>query len=277
MDSSFTTHESLDSSFNDLPLTQEEDVPPTPVRRTSAVWKHYKFLGSRGMCLIRLFMCSPVSNMFSILAYCKLCHKDYAYQSGGTGHLTRHYGKCSMKSNQLSLAPLDTAECEEALTKMIVAHAYPFAMSEHMFFKKFVKLLNPGFVIPNRKKVKDSCMKLYDQMYENMKQGFQMFDGKVSFTTDVWTSVNNDPYLVVTAHWIDESWVYSDRVIAFDYFPSPHTGQAIAQMLLKTFDDWNLQTKVRTSFVTILYFLYTNYLYRFCVLLWTMHLPTFPV
>jgi len=59
----------------------------------------------------------------------------------------------------------------------------------------------------------------------------------------MWTSDTGAPYMVITAHWIDDKWNLKHTIIAFQRFSHPHTGQQIQEATSKIFQDFSLTTK----------------------------------
>ena len=53
-------------------------------------------------------------------------------------------------------------------------------------------------------------------------------------------------YFVVTAHWITECFQHRTVVLEFCYFPSPHTGDATADILLRVIQRYNLTERLAT-------------------------------
>ena len=62
----------------------------------------------------------------------------------------------------------------------------------------------------------------------------------------MWTSDTGAPYMVLTAHWIDNEWNLRHVIIAFQRFSHPHTGQQIQEATLKIFQDFSIATKAST-------------------------------
>jgi hypothetical protein len=63
--------------------------------------------------------------------------------------------------------------------------------------------------------------------------------GKLSFTTDVWTSPSSVPFVCVTVHYLNDDWELCSRVMPFRYLPGSHTGLKIGALfedILKEFD-----------------------------------------
>ena len=62
----------------------------------------------------------------------------------------------------------------------------------------------------------------------------------------MWTSDTGAPYMVLTAHWIDDEWDLKHVIIAFQCFSSPHTGERIQEITLKIFQEFSIVTKAST-------------------------------
>lgn len=70
----------------------------------------------------------------------------------------------------------------------------------------------------------------------------QALVSKISFTFDAWTSEPGDPYLSITAHYIDTppecpmDWELRTDQLAFKSIEGRHTGQNMANILINTID-----------------------------------------
>ena len=62
----------------------------------------------------------------------------------------------------------------------------------------------------------------------------------------MWTSDAGAPYMVLTAHWIDNEWKLRHAIISFQSFPYPHTGEQIQKATFKIFQEFSIITKVLT-------------------------------
>ena len=51
------------------------------------------------------------------------------------------------------------------------------------------------------------------------------------FSTDIWSSRNNDSYMALSFHYISESFELRKFIIACSYFDGHHTGDAISAKL----------------------------------------------
>ena len=62
----------------------------------------------------------------------------------------------------------------------------------------------------------------------------------------MWTSDTGAPYMVLTAHWIDNEWNLKHVIIAFQRFSHLHTGVQIQEVTLKIFQEFSIATKAST-------------------------------
>ena len=78
----------------------------------------------------------------------------------------------------------------------------------------------------------------------------QHIDSQVSMTFDSWTSIAGDPFLSITAHYIDslednpQKWELRSEQLAFTPIRGNHSGENIAKILIETIDKFGLRKKV---------------------------------
>jgi len=68
---------------------------------------------------------------------------------------------------------------------------------------------------------------------------------------DSWTSINGDPFLSVTAHYITapadkpQQWELCSDQLAFTPIVGNHSGENIARILIETIDEYDIRAKVK--------------------------------
>ncbi|THG95548.1 hypothetical protein EW026_g6127 [Hermanssonia centrifuga] len=91
---------------------------------------------------------------------------------------------------------------------------------------------------------------LLDHIIELIVSDNQDLPGQVLITFDVWTSKSYDPYLAVTAHYIDSmpdkpaEWVLQSQVIGFTVIEGDHSGANTAAVIICMLDRYGLLDKV---------------------------------
>ena len=66
----------------------------------------------------------------------------------------------------------------------------------------------------------------------------------VSITSDIWNGLAKQDYITVVAHYVSSSWDLNKRVIGFELIDSAHTGENIADAILKVVSDFGLCDKI---------------------------------
>uniref|UniRef100_A0A2N9FWV6 HAT C-terminal dimerisation domain-containing protein n=1 Tax=Fagus sylvatica TaxID=28930 RepID=A0A2N9FWV6_FAGSY len=172
-------------------------------------------------------------------------------QEGLRGDLRRQVmmkeqGKANKK---VSASPynFDQEGSREDLAHMVIMHEYPLAMVDHVGFRKFVSGLQPNFKLVSRNTLKRDILKIYD--YEKQKSMAKIDNNgsRVAITTDMWTSSNKKRgFMVVTGHYINDSWILESQIMRFIYVPSPHTKEVLSTVLLECLLEWNVDRKLST-------------------------------
>jgi hypothetical protein len=65
--------------------------------------------------------------------------------------------------------------------------------------------------------------------------------GKISFTSDLWSDQKLHPFMALTAHWIAKEektsvLVLKAALIAFHHVPGSHTGKSLGSVILHLLD-----------------------------------------
>jgi hypothetical protein len=126
--------------------------------------------------------------------------------------------------------------------------------------------------IPRRDKVHDAILQAWKGYYLSLKQdlkvGFYFFHklisthifakaaiGKISYTTDIWSSDNRTPYIAITAHWMrkDEHGhlQLKSALIAFQRVWGKHSASNLARIVLQLLDRAGTTTNVCSYLVFI--------------------------
>lgn len=173
----------------------------------------------------------------AIKARCMFCNKKLVGDDrSGTRHLADHSKSCLKRkladSKQKILTPsfvmgeekkanlqsyhFDPEVSRKQLAYMIIIHEYPLSMVEHGEFRKFCHGLQPAFKMISRATLKRDIFKIYDVEKLKIMRYMERIKGRISFTTDMWTSSNKKRgFMVITAHFINDNWKLENRIIRF--------------------------------------------------------------
>ncbi|CAN1268540.1 Zinc finger BED domain-containing protein RICESLEEPER 2 [Linum perenne] len=99
----------------------------------------------------------------------------------------------------------------------------------------------PEFDIPSRRAIREDCFKLFIAERQKLKDYLRTAcAGRVSITTDTWTSVQNLNYMCITTHFIGHEWKLHKKVISFSRITS-HKGSDIGAGIARWLDEWGLK------------------------------------
>lgn len=91
------------------------------------------------------------------------------------------------------------------IAEFVALDMRPVHIVEGQGFKELMRALEPGYTVPKR----ETVMHAVDAKYTSTRAEIYKLIQKckaVSLTTDIWTSLQMEAYLTVTAHFITEDW-----------------------------------------------------------------------
>ncbi|KAJ8913361.1 hypothetical protein NQ315_008751 [Exocentrus adspersus] len=123
---------------------------------------------------------------------------------------------------------------------MIIKGYYPFSLVEEVEFKKLLSRA----VCPSRKTISSSLVpKLYNTTKEKLFQEVSQATA-ICITTDGWTSINNQSFIAVTAHWINTNYELCSNLLDCIPYDDRHTAVNLSNFLKGVFSNWKIENKV---------------------------------
>lgn len=200
-------------------------------------------------------------------AKCIHCGAELTAGSG-TSHLNRHVRSCLSRTQQkdqvddclekkevtkddgtcgVALQSFDPIVASHKLATLIVKHELPLRFVEYDAFKDLMSYCNPLAKNMCRSTLKIEIFKLYNSEKAKTMKLLENNDSRVAITTDLWTTSNQKKgYMVVTGHFVDNSWRLQSRILRFINVPAPHTVECLSQVLVKCLWDWDVDKKLST-------------------------------
>lgn len=133
---------------------------------------------------------------------------------------------------------------DEQLVRMVTKEYQPLTLVEDKEFKKFVALLNPSYLLPSRKTLTSNLIPQYFNKVSETVLGELARAEAVALTTDTWTSLPNENYLAVTAHFVHENGELKTYLLNCLLFNDSHTAQNLSVEIKKCVTQWNLDGKI---------------------------------
>jgi len=126
------------------------------------------------------------------------------------------------------------------LVQLICKEGLPLALVDSPAFKEFVRELDPRYVLPTRQAM---SQKLVPELYENTKAQLKTTltqSRSQSLTRDTWTASNNQSYMGVTVHWLNEAFDMQSKCLTVRHVPGSHTADFMAAELTSVCQEWEL-------------------------------------
>ncbi|KAM0041071.1 putative transcription factor/ chromatin remodeling BED-type(Zn) family [Helianthus debilis subsp. tardiflorus] len=190
-------------------------------------------------------------------AQCKHCGSLLSKDSNST--LTKHVKKYCKALKEATPGQVQLSKdgtifhyehnvTRDRMAKLVIKKALPFGHFDDPNLTNLIReTLQPRYKHVSRRTLKRHCLKLWENARKDLIVCFKNLKTSVNLTSDVWSAPHGLPesYICVTAHWVDpDTWQMMKRTIAFDEFPSPHTGENIYKIINTTIIKYSLEDKI---------------------------------
>ncbi|KAL9667011.1 hypothetical protein QQ045_001356 [Rhodiola kirilowii] len=249
MESNSNAENTLSSQNVESDFVESVNVPS--LRKTSEVWNHFTKIELRK------------NDVVLLKAKCNVCGESLARGgNNGTHHLLRHMKRQQNSTSQiadirtqmqlginasgnLSNFKFDKNVARKEIVDFIVRAELSFTFIEkHDFCGMIQRAIQPQFSSFSARTCKRDVLKMFSKSKSDLLNFFSEFDGKVSLTSDVWSSRQKMGYMSLTAHYIDKDWLLNKRILSFKMIEYPHSGEILAQHINEELIAWHIQHKV---------------------------------
>ena len=126
-------------------------------------------------------------------------------------------------------------DLEAAVVEWMCFANVPFSMMDNKMWRVMMEKFDPKFICRSRSTYsRDRVPALYADLRKEVDAALDKDLGGqdgIAFTSDLWTSRNNDAYISLTIHYVDKGFRLKRFLISCSPFPGQHTGQLIAEKL----------------------------------------------
>ncbi|GBC04867.1 hypothetical protein RclHR1_05900014 [Rhizophagus clarus] len=126
----------------------------------------------------------------------------------------------------------------------IVKNNLPFTCVKSEDLCNMIYLLRKDVFIPSTDTIKNYIMTFFEDSQKKIASILKNISSKISFTIDAWTSLNNNSFLGITAHWITENWELKSFLLDFIKLKEPHSDTNIKEAFLKSLKNFNIESKI---------------------------------
>ena len=197
-------------------------------------------------------------------AICKICHQKYKFLKGwGVGTLKRHLINNhpdklpQTKQTQISIGGNITGTFKYNSDKekigqieWLARKELPLSIVACPVFEEYVqKYLQPDYKKSSKKSGRRRSLDRYQELKNGILTEFMTSQCKFSLISDSWKSEHKkEYYIVVTCHWINNSWSLQKRILAFQRWEFPHSGAHIARIISNVVYDYGISDRIFSIF-----------------------------
>ncbi|GBN70438.1 hypothetical protein AVEN_199374-1 [Araneus ventricosus] len=134
-------------------------------------------------------------------------------------------------------------QLDEKLLRMVVKEYQPFSLVEDAEFTRFVHMLCPAY-LPTRKTLSNNILQncfieTMNKVRESVKMGPAVY-----LIIESWTSLNNESFFTVTAHFLDSTTELRTFLLDCSKMDSSHTSQELSNQIKRISHEWEIDNKI---------------------------------
>ncbi|KAG6682132.1 hypothetical protein I3842_13G123200 [Carya illinoinensis] len=234
-------------SLEDISISLQTEQSKAKRRKTSNIWGFFEMVPNSD------------NSDGKPRAKCKMCGATYLVVSKyGTENLKVHIETCPRRNSrdigQLMLcqnsgsmlvsASKFAKRYRELWVEAILKHDIPFQSVECSGIRAAFQYLRPDVPLISINTIKADLVKMYHRERKRVKCMLNDVPGRISLTSNLWTSINTDSYMCITTHFLDKNWVLQKRVLNFSIMPPPHNGISLSEKVYNLLCKWGIENKI---------------------------------
>lgn len=132
----------------------------------------------------------------------------------------------------------------ELILNMIIIDLQPFSIVRDRGFSELLKELEPNYITPSRNTFVTS---LLEENYSNTAAKLKSLLEEaqyITITTDSWTSLSNENYISITAHFITRDWQLISCLLSCFHYSERHTSANLYEQIQNIAREWGIIEKI---------------------------------
>lgn len=154
----------------------------------------------------------------------------------------RNYVDKNFEINQ-SCSSERTEQIHQALAKMIAINQMPLSFCSSSGFKQFMSIVEPNYIICKEGAIKQRLKGFKSSVEDLIKKELKNAKS-VSCTFDCWSSIGQESYITVSAHFIDNRWFPKSYTLTTHKLGDRNTASNLSNKLKITFNKWEIDQKI---------------------------------
>ncbi|CCO36123.1 Putative AC9 transposase [Rhizoctonia solani AG-1 IB] len=172
------------------------------------------------------------------------------------------YSACTACSNRVNGASAEGADnphdviCEDVtpeglaryIAELVADQDLAFNIVQAKTFRRLLCYVGQGNIqaldIPERRTVAKVSSDLSQKEKDRLKEDMKNSQGRISFTSDLWTDSMERPFMAVTGHYINAAHETRNALMAFRVVEGAHAGAILAQHLFGVLKEYDVVHKI---------------------------------
>lgn len=147
--------------------------------------------------------------------------------------------------NQFKAAkPFDEDIFMGKLIKWIVLTDQAFSTVDNEEFEDLLEYIKKDVFVKSRRTLMRRLEELFILKQDALRTLLASTTSKISITCDMWTSANQLSFFGMTGHWIDNDYVYQERLIAFKFVEGEHDGLNLCNEMMSILENLGIVEKL---------------------------------
>ncbi|KAI2660035.1 E3 SUMO-protein ligase ZBED1 [Labeo rohita] len=222
-------------------------------KKSSKVWEYFEKVKDdpkKVKCKLCQQLLSYHTTTTNMAYHLKRLHPQFHDDSSGSTSASAAAPRLTQKKIDLRppLSEKRKKEITEKIAEFVALDMRPVRIVEGEGFKELLRTLEPGYTVPTRATVMDVVHTKYLSIRSDIYMAIQDCEA-VSFTTDIWTSLQMEAYLTVTSHFITGDWRLESFVLETKKIEDSHTADHIARELTEIICEWDIPSSKIVSVV----------------------------
>ncbi|CAG8554980.1 995_t:CDS:2, partial [Racocetra fulgida] len=173
----------------------------------------------------------------------RICSRIKYVKDGSTSNLWRHL----RNKHHISRAMVEGGRVKIVVKSnniaFIVEELQPFSIIQLRSFKRIIEGLDTQANVLSNDHLKEILINSEDKILQDLCE-YALDSAEisyVSFTTNMWTSNNGNPYIGLTLHWINDSFQVKEITGNISYLPYPYTSECLLNKIVEILDNLRLK------------------------------------
>lgn len=137
-------------------------------------------------------------------------------------------------------------QIDKQVVKMVTKGHHALRIVQETEMRKLIELVShcPGYQLPSRKTLSENLIsRVHEEIKADVLKKVQAVSA-LSVSTDGWTSRNNEGFIAIVAHFVDEETKLQSALLGCINYDERHTSENLCNLMKNVMAEWQISHKV---------------------------------